>query len=51
MKSSQSKTSQSRRRFLRDTVRTAAGVGAAACVLGLQSLQSQARETKGVPIR
>ncbi len=40
MKSSQSKISQSRRRFLRDTARTAAGVGAAACVLGLQSLQS-----------
>ncbi|BBL91149.1 ferredoxin-type protein NapG [Vibrio rotiferianus] len=51
MKSSQSKVSQGRRRFLRDTARTAAGVGAAASVLGLQSLQSQARETKGVPIR
>ncbi|MGR5285943.1 ferredoxin-type protein NapG [Vibrio maritimus] len=45
------KTSQSRRRFLRDAARTAVGVGAAATVLGLQSKQGQARISGGVPIR
>ncbi len=51
MKTSRPKISESRRRFLRDASRTAVGVGAAASLLGLQSLQSQARETSGVPIR
>lgn len=51
MSNSKSKTSESRRRFLRDTVRTAAGVGAAATVLGLQSVQTQARDGAGVPVR
>ena len=51
MTDAKSKTSQSRRRFLRDAARTAAGVGAAATVLGLQSMQSQARDGSGVPIR
>ncbi|KHT62133.1 quinol dehydrogenase [Photobacterium gaetbulicola] len=50
MKRSPLKSSQSRRRFLRDAVRTAVGVGAAATVLGLQSKQSQA-DSSGVPIR
>ena len=44
-------TSESRRRFLRDTARTAAGVGAAATILGLQSVQTQARDGSGVPVR
>lgn len=51
MSSSKSKTSESRRRFLRDAARTAVGVGAAATVLGLQSTQSQARGGSGVPVR
>ncbi len=51
MKNPRNKTSESRRRFLRDASRTAVGVGAAATLLGLQSLQSQAKETSGVPIR
>ncbi|RZQ23435.1 ferredoxin-type protein NapG [Vibrio vulnificus] len=49
--SNNKKTSESRRRFLRDSVRTFAGVGAAAAVLGLQSKQSQARGGTGVPLR
>lgn len=48
---SPNKLSESRRRFLRDSVRTAVGVGAFATVLGVQSLQSQAREGSGVPLR
>ncbi|MEZ8098868.1 ferredoxin-type protein NapG [Vibrio bivalvicida] len=51
MSSSNSKLSESRRRFLRDAARTAAGVGVAATVLGLQSTQSQARNGEGVPVR
>jgi ferredoxin-type protein NapG len=51
MKSSKPKFSEGRRRFLRDTARTAAGVGAAATVLGLQSMQSKARDTTGLPVR
>ncbi|MDD1780863.1 ferredoxin-type protein NapG [Enterovibrio sp. ZSDZ35] len=39
----------SRRRFLRDAARTAAGAGIAVTVLGLQSKQSQAQS--GIPIR
>ncbi|MGR5140265.1 ferredoxin-type protein NapG [Photobacterium sp. DNB23_23_1] len=50
MKRSPLKSSESRRRFLRDAARTAVGVGAAATVLGLQSKQSQA-DSSGVPIR
>ncbi|MCW8328863.1 ferredoxin-type protein NapG [Photobacterium sp. SDRW27] len=49
MKTPRFRTSDSRRRFLRDAMRTAVGVGAAATVLGLQSRQSQA--DVGVPIR
>ncbi|MGD8171641.1 ferredoxin-type protein NapG [Vibrio sp. TRT 21S02] len=51
MKTPRPKTSESRRRFLRDTARTATGVGVAATVLGLQSQQSSARERNGVPVR
>lgn len=51
MKSSKPKFSEGRRRFLRDTARTAAGVGVAATVLGLQSMQSKARDTTGLPVR
>lgn len=51
MSSSKSKTSESRRRFMRDAARTAVGVGAAATVLGLQSRQSQAHGGAGVPVR
>ncbi|WP_413110809.1 ferredoxin-type protein NapG [Thaumasiovibrio sp. DFM-14] len=39
----------SRRRFLKDALRTAAGVGSAVTLLGVQSRQSQARQ--GVPVR
>ncbi len=39
----------SRRRFMKDLLRTAAGVGGAVTVLGIQSQQAQARQ--GVPIR
>lgn len=45
------KSSESRRRFLRDAARTAVGVGAAATLLGLQSKQGQAKTSGGVPIR
>ncbi len=48
---SRNKTSESRRRFIRDAARTAVGVGAAATVLGLQSRQSQAKDSGSVPIR
>jgi len=51
MSNPKAKISESRRRFLRDTARTAAGVGAVATVLGLQSVQTQARDGSGVPIR
>ncbi|MEF1288706.1 ferredoxin-type protein NapG [Vibrio sp. M260118] len=51
MSSSKTKPSESRRRFLRDAARTAAGVGVAATVLGLQSTQSRARNGEGVPVR
>ncbi|MGY3572357.1 ferredoxin-type protein NapG [Vibrio paucivorans] len=51
MSNPRAKTSESRRRFLRDAARTAAGVGAVATVFGLQSVQSQARDGSGVPVR
>ncbi|WP_188009140.1 ferredoxin-type protein NapG [Grimontia hollisae] len=44
-----SPSDSSRRRFLRDAARTAAGAGVAVTVLGLQSKQSQA--SSGIPIR
>ncbi|PSW00641.1 ferredoxin-type protein NapG [Photobacterium lipolyticum] len=49
MKTPRFRTSDSRRRFLRDAMRTAIGAGTAATVLGLQTRQSQA--DVGVPIR
>jgi ferredoxin-type protein NapG len=45
------KNRESRRRFIRDAVRTAAGVGIVTTVLALQSKQSQARGGSGVPVR
>ncbi|WP_064607273.1 ferredoxin-type protein NapG [Photobacterium sp. J15] len=50
MKTPRGNMSDSRRRFLRDAVRTAVGVGTAATVLGLQSRQSQADDAS-VPVR
>ncbi|MDB1125561.1 ferredoxin-type protein NapG [Vibrio algarum] len=50
MKILHSLPSASRRRFMRDALRTAVGVGAATTVLGLQTKQSKA-DTSGVPIR
>jgi ferredoxin-type protein NapG len=51
MKILHSLPSASRRRFLRDAVRTAVGVGAATSILALQSEQSKASGGSGVPVR
>ena len=50
MKILHSLPSASRRRFMRDALRTAVGVGAVTTVLSLQTKQSKA-DTSGVPIR